>query len=692
LFDQLYTLYILKRKREINLEFVINGLKALHVIYLLATQEKLVSDNRQLAAIFNAVPIINPIFAFLRNTPFNDIKPIGIGDLKVVKQWLTHYEAGEIAHIENVLKGESKDRTHRRLDRREDILSLETEKTEESERETQSTDRFELKQETDSTIQQDASVELGTSVTGKYGMIEYSANGSFAFSQSSTESRRNATNFAKEIVDRSLTKIQKRVKEERVSKNMHEIEETNTHGLTNTVGEKHVSGIYHWVDKQYKAQVFNYGKRMMFEFVVPEPSAFYKYAQEQNQKVVTSITEPVKPVFPALKISDIDNATVDTYSVKYNLSDLEPMPAAEIERTAVLHLTDLKDSSTKEIFVEIPENYVATSAIISGSAINVSKIGSPGINFYGNHLYIGIGGSGVQVNKDDVLFLEINPPRTLAISSVSNKASFTVLSDNVKTFTVNISVTCKLTEGAKRKWQIKTYTSILDTYNKLLAEYKSELADYNDKKEGMDTGLGIQITGKNPRINTDIIKNELKKHCITMIAKEFDSDSIDDTFFDAMKYPDPESKDFPKIGIDDAKSEGKLIQFLEQAFEWPQISYLLYPYFWGKLNKWTKAQVFYDEEDPTFGKFLQSGAARVLVPVRTAYEIAVLHFLYTREPWSGGPAPGLYDNMYLPIYEELRNQQDDLNGAVAEGDAWDVIVPTTLVYLKDSTSELPVYK
>lgn len=691
LFDQLYTLYILKRKNEVNLEHVINTLRAMHVIEILATHEELITSREELAAVFNAIPVINPIFAFLRNTPFNNIKPIGIGDLKVVKQWLTQYDAGEVAHIENVLKGESKKRVHRRLDRREDILAVETEKTEETERETQTTDRFELKQETESTIQQDLSVQLGTSVSAKYGMVEFAANGSFAFSQSSTESRRNSANFAKDIVDRSLSKIQRRVREERTSKNLHEIEETNEHGLGNIGGDKHVSGIYHWVDKHYQAQVFNYGKRMMFEFIIPEPAAFYKYAEEHNRQQDKEISAPVKPAFPALNISSIDNTTVDTYSVKYNLSDLEPMPATEIQRTVVLQLSDLKDAATKEIFIEIPENYIAVSAISSGAIVNAHRAGDGTPGFSGNRLYIAIGGTQVQVNSDNAYHVDFANV-SLAISNVSNKANFTVLTDNVKSYTVNLALKCVLTDAAKRKWQIKTYADIMDAYGKLLTIYQSELADYEEKLNEAGAGQGIQITGKNPLINADIIKNELKKHSITLIAKEFDTDTSDDTAFDAMKYANPPLSDFPRIDIEDAKGEGKLIQFLEQAFEWAQISYLLYPYFWGNKNKWEKAQTFYDEEDPLFGKFLQAGAARVLVPVRTAYEIAVLHFLYTREPWNGGPAPGLYDSLYLPIHEELHNQQDDLNGAVPEGEPWDVTVPTTLVYLKDSTSELPVYK
>jgi hypothetical protein len=75
------------------------------------------------------------------------IKPLGIGDLKVVKQTLLAYVPGEVANIENVLKGESKERKHRKLDRTETTLFTSEEETKDTERDTQTTDRFELKRE-----------------------------------------------------------------------------------------------------------------------------------------------------------------------------------------------------------------------------------------------------------------------------------------------------------------------------------------------------------------------------------------------------------------------------------------------------------------------------------------------------------------------------------------------------------------
>lgn len=790
LFERLYALYVSKRRYPINLEYVIDGLKALHVIRFL----KIDLDRRQqipnsepigcllallklfqvkgsrknlessavlprggkdwadktrtdcaerqlteggasipkvdietmedLAYLFSATPYIHQLFACLLGyyKPFNDIRPIGIGDLLVVKQFLCKYEAGEIAHVENVLKGESKERSHRRLDRTEDIFSTQTEKSEETERDLQTTDRYELKVETESTIQNDLNAELAALVSGSYGTVQYSVNAGISYSLSTSDSRRSSNNFAKDIVDRSLTRVQKRTREERTTKKTNEIEEINKHGLNNTNGSGHITGIYRWLDKHYKAQVYNYGKRLMFEFIIPEPAAFIEAAFERNKKKENRPDKPQKPAFPALVIPQITNATVDTYAALYHIADLEPEPPDTITvRSQPVQMTNAGDS-TREFTLDIPPGYAVSSANVAGSRqrhVNVD---------YG--LFVAIGGENIKL--DDALVYAVFDVNYNAIGALREKLSIAILSYGIHSYAFNVVVTANLTSERKREWQLKTYTKIMDAYQKLLAEYNSALSEYQDKLDGYDVSQGIVIQGRNPRINQDIIKTELKKHCITMIAKQFDTVKGDDIEFNAMKSrqeqvqeettvvtetkkvtqtiptpgttvtvtettisesttTSPVSIDIPAIDIPEAREEGNIIQFLEQAFEWPQISYLLYPYFWGHIpDKWFEAQTFYDEQDPLYAKFLQAGSARVLVAVRPAYEIAVMHYLCTQKPWTGGPAPGIHHPLYIPIHEELRNQQDDLNGAEPYGDPWEVVVPTSVVYLQAS-SDLPSY-
>jgi len=68
--------------------------------------------------------------------------------------------------------------------------------------------------------------------------------------------------------------------------------------------------------------------------------------------------------------------------------------------------------------------------------------------------------------------------------------------------------------------------------------------------------------------------------------------------------------------------------------------------------------------------------------VHPAYNEAVLHFVETGVLWNGGTPPHLDDPLFVSIVEELKAQTDDLDGAVAEGEPWKVVVPTSLVYLQ----------
>jgi hypothetical protein len=172
-----------------------------------------------------------------------EIVPVGVGDLLVVKQMLVRYAAGEVAHIENVLATEKRGREHRRLRRTEETEIQEFEHTEENQRDLQSTERFELQQETQKTIQSDTKFQIGAELSAGFGPVQIGVSTEFSTSTSKTESDRNAANYAKEITDRSLHKLVERVRQERTTKTLEEVEEKNFHQFDNTSVDNR-TGIY----------------------------------------------------------------------------------------------------------------------------------------------------------------------------------------------------------------------------------------------------------------------------------------------------------------------------------------------------------------------------------------------------------------------------------------------------------------
>ena len=98
-------------------------------------------------------------------------RPIGIGDLQVVRQQLIGYEAGDISHIENVLEGELLRRSTTREEVSELTITQETSTSQIEERDQQSTTRNELSTEAQKESgQQTVSVKDQTTSTD-YGKI-----------------------------------------------------------------------------------------------------------------------------------------------------------------------------------------------------------------------------------------------------------------------------------------------------------------------------------------------------------------------------------------------------------------------------------------------------------------------------------------------------------------------------------------
>jgi len=144
-----------------------------------------------------------------------------------------------------------------------------------------------------------------------------------------------------------------------------------------------------------------------------------------------------------------------------------------------------------------------------------------------------------------------------------------------------------------------------------------------------------------------------------------------------------------------AEALGRRVRWYEQAFEWENIAYICYPYFWGRRSKWQDGlnlKLQYD--DPLFLNFLRAGYARVVVPVRHGFEAQVHCYLHIGRPWLGGELPLLGDmtqnTLYLDIAEEIKaktggEETGDLDEPI--GDPWEYRLPTTLIKLRKESEQ-----
>ncbi len=633
------------------------------------------------------------------------VRAPGIYDLKVVRQKLKKYERGEVAHIENVLKGESKERTHRRKTATETTLFTETERTEETEQDLQSTERFELQSEATKTTHQDVHLEGGLQVTASYGpAVQVSANAGFALNHSKDESSRQASNYARDVTARSVKRIQERVKEQRTIRTLSEVEETNTHGVENTgKGAEHVVGIYHWVDKVYEAQVFDYGERLLLEFSVPEPAAFFLHTLANRTPEGMTLEKPVPPVVVSgekevivgdkkvketitrpLGPEDITEITYLGWVQRYSVVGVSPPPKAFVTvSTAIVEPVAQSDNSnppkSRTIFkapesggIGIPDGYKASMYHMMFRTDSNAREHMLIAWAVGNHMghHAGNAGANPPVHAPWSFNVEAKP-----LAQEEGLLPVALYLHNVWGFAVTLEVLCERTEESLRRWQLDTYETIMRAYYEQKSRYDEQVAAAAARE-------GVGIAGRNPQQNREIEKAELKKAAITMLrGGGFEE-------FDAMG--EGAAPHYPEIDVGEAQKEGRVIQFFEQAFEWPQMTYIFYPYFWGRKKRWVSTSQIDDPADPLFAAFLRAGAARVVVPVRPGFEDQVNHYLATDRIWGGGQVPVVGDPLYVSIAQEIRNQQGADTGGVPEGKPWKVRLPTTLTILGED-AKLPEF-
>lgn len=595
-------------------------------------------------------------------TTHSHVQSVGVADLMVVRQQLMRYEGSDLSYIENVLIGEKRSREHRESTATERTQVIESETTQEEQRDLQTSDKNELSREASDTMKDQLSMKFGTKVSGSYGpTVQFSVNADLGFEHSKEEAHKFATKVAKENTQRTSTKISQRFKQSLTVKTTTTTEENNIHTFDNSTRNEHVVGMYQWVDKVYEAQVFNYGLRVLYDIVIPEPAALML---DLSAKPGPGKTIKKPPEFN-ITIDDIDEGNYTQLATKFGAAGLEapPEPLQTVSKVLEGMDEDVDRGVTHQTAdLPLPEGYYADTADVA-------------TDFWHNNeddqhkakVMVLINGRRIGLDSGK---------RTGSVDLENDRGSLSVAMHSFRTPSVvtTIAVTCRRTPRSVEEWKLKIYSALKTANDLQRQDYEEKLA--RAKAEAA-------AAAANPLRHTESdIRNELKRAAISMFTRQsFES-------FDAIEKG--QKSNLPEIDFDQAEAQDPYIRFFEQAFEWEQMMYACYPYFWGRTGKWRK-RVLLDEPDPIFAEFVKAGAARLVIPVRDKFGEAVAHFFETGQVWSGGPVPDVTSPEYVSIITEIKERTDAPGDEIAVGDPWEVRLPTQLVKLRKSPS-LPAWQ
>lgn len=606
------------------------------------------------------------------------LKRLGIAEYMKVVQSTHAYVPGDVTHIENIMAREFKQKSTRRL-RKTELQNTSTKSTErETLTDTTTTTRHDMQSEVANVIMKDTSAQAyanWSKDTEVYGRFE--VGGSLATHNAKENSVRQAVTQSQEITNKATDKLLTKISEERIEKIIEEYEENNAHGFDNRNGDKHVVGVYRWVDMKYKNQIYNYGKRTMFEFMIPEPARLHRLATAVAKADV--LTAPIDPrKAPAPYTMPNPKAATKTllqyWADVYGVTLTDEMPGKEV----ILNANASPQTEGEGVFfdanLEIPDGYKATTASVVW-AYNKQRNRSG--FFQGNYIlssYLSFGnlkgGSFYKETRNQTL----NGTEGVSGLNLTGVFNYRVSGKNIGGFNIALKFPCVPNDANVLAWQTENFNAIIEAYKEAYEKFKEEQARIDKEQKEKEAEAKDKMGNFYRYMENDVLKH----NCIAYLLQDYLSpNTIGQNFTAGDKM-----ENFQVFLNENLDKYTALAKFMEQAFEWSVMSYSFYPYYWANRQHWQEMYIS-ESVDPLFRSFLQSGMARVIVTVRPGFEDAIQFFLSTGKIWNGEEVPVIGDPMYMSIVDEMREPV-----GLKQGKPWITKLPTTLTILQQDSAGL----
>lgn len=596
----------------------------------------------------------------------------GVADLIVVQERTLGYELGDVSHVENVLRGETKRRVVRQRVLIDETTSEETETSREEERELATTERNSLAVEASQVVSEQSAISASAGLTAKYGgWLEVTANGSYSMSTATEEAQRTATEHAQEVVDRAIVKVSERVRRERVQRVLRETQESNVHRLDATLSDDHVVGVYQWLTRVVQVEMQAYGERTMIDVIVPEPGAMLLPSptpvdtEDEIEPPPPFTDEGGLPLTPgSIRVDNYERlvaqfrargVSAPNTSDRFYTQTLAGAPGVDD-----VHNQRAYDQAT----IGIDEGYSVHTITVTGRWWGDTVDDDEG-RWSGD---VTVGSRAFHFDQDHqtVRPAPVSPP-------LSGDLGVTVIAARVSLWSVGIEVRASPDDESLADWRLETFDALRAAHSDWESLHQARVAqvEAEDRARAEDPGM-------HPLLLKKRMADEIRRYIVNLLL---------------TREPGADMLVEETSGVDQAAHEedAPLVRFIEQAFEWEHMQWILYPYFWASPERWA-ARLEVDSPDVDYREFLRSGAARAQLPVRPGFLRFVQHFLDTGEPWLGGGNPGVGDEGWVPFVEEQRVAEGGSEMGRPYGQPWEVRVPTSLVKVRPELLELPAWE
>ncbi len=655
------------------------------------------------------------------------VREASVADLQVVRSEWRGYVPGEIVTIRNVMAGESFEQTDKQVNETETTRTLDTQTMTQTQTDVQQTDESDISRQVNTQLQVAVQGYLNSTYQqnspGYSLSISAGVNGGVQIGRSESL----ATRITRQAVSRAVATVQSQTREVRSQRTLIRTEQSLDHKFE--AMDSNRRGVYRWVDRVDRFQVFTYPQRLQLEFELPEPAEYFRWRTAALQQAATVEAPPPWNSSIVDKIDPSNPSKALEAAAMYRASNLPVLPDKQV---AVVMSVTLEPKNLPEDFgakqwnaptvgqdteIAIPDGYEATAVSYSGYAtplramwhreytdpknqgadeqdafhaivasVTVGHVTTTYTQFgssdpsYQNTIQplkpetqFGQAMLSIPAPANDIPQIKLEAPAT-------GKMTVGLQAVGVRSITATFTVTCQRSTQAEEAWKAAVYDALYAGWSDWNKAWQT--AQQNRALTG-----ALPVGESSPERNEQAVRAELKRQVIEWLLQESPFQGRPGLQPPGGPPPVPPDKPWRDIDIAAALASAPTIQFLEQAFEWANLTYVFYPYYWADRASWDALNGV-TAIDPSFESFLKAGSARVIVPARPGMELAVQYWLLYQEPFLGQPMPVPGDPMYVSVATEIRDLLVPPDDGLP-GESWEAQIGTTFLWLDDSGAPLP---
>ena len=504
----------------------------------------------------------------------------------------------------------------------------------------------------ESEVNRSNSLNFGATLTGSYGPVSLTTTLGLMTAGSERQSIKTSMQRNQEITEKSSARVRQEHKVSIKIESKQGMDSTSYKTITNPSPDA-VRIDYYKMMRKWRTDLYRYGLRLTYDICIPTPGLRLWARWRRVAEIDASLAAPLQFGW---KPEDINEGWVHAEALKLGILVDDPppftiTPASVFDSTPYASEDDSGAVRFGRIEFDVPPGYQLASANFTANLARWAD----------------------QTNWLNVLNADFSRPDDNTVTSslpqhIGNTGrqavSYAYL--GISQAALRVEFTCVRQTATFIAWQKAIWHQLHDA---AAARYQEQ----NARLQGERDILWRALAGKDTLSLRRLEREEMLRLIMLWIlgpdaayanAPAWIETTVNLMLADEVAFlqnkgvPATPSPSFG--GIDGTKWSqalifGDFVKFVQQAIEWENLLYFLYPYFWGSEGQ-GRDKMLFEHPDPEHQNFLRAGYCRVVITVRPGFEEDFTRLVEVGSLKQVGSPGNVYTSPYLPIAEEIANR------------------------------------